>query len=140
MERRKKAGMHSSFFSSLHSWIQHQVQSKNTQGLIAWDADLVVAGAAIDGAIILGQEWHLCLGTAFGADDRVHFAGRTLARTPTHTGRATACHTARGTSTRLIHQAFLLVELLFTGSEYEIVSALTAIKGFVFEVQLGTSL
>jgi len=140
MERRKKAGMHSSFFSSLHSWIQHQVQSKNTQGLIAWDADLVVAGTAIDGAIILGQEWHLRLGAALGANHRVHFAWSALS-TSTHTGRRVAAgRTAGWTTTRLVHQAFLLVELLFTGSEYEVVSAFTALKGFVFEAQLGTSL
>jgi hypothetical protein len=75
--------MHSSFF--LLSIPECSVKS-SPGGLIAWDADLVVAGAAIDGAIILGQEWHLCLGTALGADDRVHFAGRTLAGTSSHTG------------------------------------------------------
>jgi hypothetical protein len=110
-------------------------------GLVACHANFVVAGTAIDRAIILGQEWYLCLGTTLGANDRVHFTGRTFARTPARTTRRTAaCCTARWATTRLIHQPFLLVELLFTGCEYEIVSALTAIKGFVFEVQLGTSL
>jgi len=71
----------------------------------------------------------------------MHLANSTLARTSTTaTGRIPACDTAGRTTTRLIHQPFLLVELLFTGGEYEIVSAITAIKGFVFEVQLGTSL
>ena len=107
--------------------------------LVAGDSNFVIAGAAIDGAVILGQEWDLRLDTALGTNDCVHLAWGALARTPTH-GRAAACCAAGWTTTRLIHQTFLLVKLLFTGSEYEIVSALTTIKGFVFEVQLGTSL
>src|SRR3989440_7728080 len=107
--------------------------------LVACDPDSVVAGTAIDGAIILGQEWHLRLGAALGANHRVHFAWSTLS-TSTHTGRRVAAgRTAGWATTRLVHQAFLLVELLFTSSEYEVVSAFTALKGFVFEAQLGTS-
>jgi hypothetical protein len=111
----------------------------STRELVARDADFVVAGAAIDGAIILGQEWDLRLDTALGTNDRVHLAWGAFARTPA-TGRAAPRRAAGWTTTRLIHQTFLLVKLLFTRGEYEIVSALTAIKGFVFEVQLGTSL
>ena len=108
--------------------------------LVTCDPDSVVAGTAIDGAIILGQEWHLRLGAALGANHRVHFAWSTLS-TSTHTGRRVAAgRTAGWATTRLVHQAFLLVELLFTGSEYEVVSAFTTLKGFVFEAQLGTSL
>ena len=108
--------------------------------LVACDPDSVVAGTAIDGAIILGQEWHLRLGAALGANHRVHFAWSALS-TSTHTGRRVAAgRTAGWATTRLVHQAFLLVELLFTGSEYEVVSAFTALKGFVIEAQLGTSL
>ena len=108
--------------------------------LIACDPNFVVAGTAIDRAIILGQEWHLRLGTTLSANHRVHFAWSTLS-TSTHTSRrvATSC-TACWATTRLIHQSFLLVELLFTSSEYEVVSAFTALKGFVNEAQLGTSL
>jgi hypothetical protein len=109
-----------------------------TRVLVACDADFIVAGATIDGAIILGQEWDLRLDTALGTNDRVHLAWGAFARTPT--GRAAPRRAAGWTTTRLIHQTFLLVKLLFTRGEYEIVSALTAIKGFVFEVQLGTSL
>jgi hypothetical protein len=118
----------------------HDDIKKSTQGLVACDPDFVVAGAAIDWAIILGQEWDLRLNTAFGTDDRVHLAWRAFTRTPAHCRRAAARGAAGWTTTRQIHQTFLLVKLLFTGCEYEIVPALTAIKGFVFEVQLGTSL
>ena len=107
--------------------------------LVAWDADFVVAGTAIDGAIILGQEWDLRLDAALGTNDSVHLAWGALARTSTHR-RAASCRATGWTTTRQIHQTFLLVKLLFARGEYEIVSALTAVKGFVFEVQLGTSL
>ena len=108
--------------------------------LAACYPDFVVASAAIDRAIILGQEWYLRLGATFGANHSVHFAWSTLS-TSTHTGRrVTAGCTAGWATTRLVHQAFLLVELLFSGSEYEVVSAFTALKGFVNEAQLGTSL
>jgi len=117
----------------------HDDIKSSTHGLVACDPDFVVAGVAIDGTIILGQEWDLRLDTALGTNDCVHLAWGALARTPTH-GRAAACCAAGWTTTRLIHQTFLLVKLLFTGSEYEIFSALTAPEGFVFEVQRGTSL
>ena|SRR5439155_10280305 len=108
--------------------------------LVACDPDFVVAGTAIDRAIILGQEWYLRLGTALGANYRVHFSWSTLS-TSTHTSRrVTAGCTAGWATTRLIHQTFLLVELLFADSEYKVVSAFTALKGFVNEAQLGTSL
>src|SRR2546421_8945771 len=108
--------------------------------LVACHPDSVVAGTAIDRAIILGQEWYLRLGAALGANDRVHFAWSTFS-TSTHTSRrVTAGCTAGWATTRLVHQAFLLLELLFTSSEYEVVSAFTALKGVVNEVQLRTSL
>ena len=108
--------------------------------LVAGDSNFVIAGAAIDGAVILGQEWDLRLDTALGTNDRVHFAWGALARTSTRGGCAAACRAARWTTTRQIHQTFLLVKLLFTDGEYEVVSAFTTLKGFVNEAQLGTSL
>ena len=108
--------------------------------LVAGDSNFVIAGAAIDGAVILGQEWDLRLDTTLGTNDRVHFAWGALARTSARGGCTAACRAARWTTTRQIHQTFLLVKLLFTCGEYEIVSAFTAPEGFVFEVQLGTSL
>ena len=99
---------------------------------------LVVARATIDGTIILGQEWNLSLSATVSANYRVHLAWSTLTMACTACGRTTS-RAARSTTTRLMHQTFLLVELLFTGSEYEIVSALTTREGFVCEVQLGTS-
>ena len=46
--------------------------------LAARYTNLIVAGAAIDGAIILGQEWHLRLRSALGANNCVHFTGAAL--------------------------------------------------------------
>jgi hypothetical protein len=117
----------------------HDGIGRSTRVLVAWDSDFVVAGAAIDRAIILGQEWDLRLDATLGTNDCVHLAWGALARTSTHS-RAASCRAAGWTTTRQIHQTFLLVKLLFARGEYEIVSALTTVKGFVFEVQLGTSL
>ena len=103
--------------------------------LAARYTNLIVAGAAIDGAIILGQEWHLRLHSALGANNCVHFARAALGAT-THPARRIATRSAaRGTAARLIHQAFLLVKLLLTSGEYEIISAFAAFQGFVFEIQ-----
>lgn len=111
------------------------------EGLVAWNTDFIVAGAAIDGSVILGQEWHLSFGTALGANHSMHFAGRTLTRASTETARCIAsCCAAGRTTTRLIHQPFLLVEFLLACSKDEIVTAIAAFEGFVNEVQLGTSL
>ena len=108
--------------------------------LVTCDANLIVAGVAIDRAIILGQEWYLGLAAALGADDRVHLARCTLGAS-THTGRCITASCAAGrTATGQIYQPFLLVKLLFTGRKYKVISALTAFKGFVNEAQLGTSL
>ena len=54
------------------SW--HDDIKSSTQGLVACDPGFVVAGAAIDGTIILGQEWDLRLDAALGTNDRVHLA------------------------------------------------------------------
>ena len=102
------------------------------------DTYLIIARATIDWAVILGQEWNLGLSTAIGANYRVHLAWSTLALACT-ARRCTTSSAARSTTTRLIHQTFLLVELLFTGSEYEVFSALTTPEGFVYKVQLGAS-
>ena len=106
--------------------------------LVACDPDSVVAGTAIDGAIILGQEWYLRLGSTLGTNDRVHLAWATL--TTTRTRRITTRGSAVRTTTGLIHQTFLLVKLLFTSSKCEVISTFPTPKGFVNETQLGTSL
>jgi hypothetical protein len=108
-------------------------------GLVARYTHLVVAGTAIDGAIILWQEWHLRLHAALGADDSVHFA-RGAFGTIAHPTGCAARRAARRATAGLVHQAFLLVKLLFTRCEYEIASAFSTLKGFVDEVQLETSL
>jgi hypothetical protein len=46
--------------------------------LAAGYAHFIVAGAAIDWAVILGQEWHLSLNAAFSTNNSVHFAWRTI--------------------------------------------------------------
>ena len=111
------------------------------QGLVASDAHLVVAGAAIHGAVIPGQEWHLRFGSALGANDRVHLAWGALSRTSAHAASSVATRCAAGRTTAgLIHQPFLLVKFLFAGGEFKIVSTVAAFECFVYEVQLGTSL
>ena len=68
----------------------------------------------------------------------MHFAWAAI--TATWTRRTTTRCAAFGTPTRLIHQTFLLVKLLFTRSECEVVSTFATLKRFVNETQLGTSL
>ncbi|GCF07481.1 hypothetical protein KDI_10450 [Dictyobacter arantiisoli] len=51
--------------------------------LVASHTDLVIARAAIDGAIILWQEWHLRFSTTLGTSYGMHFARGTLAATRT---------------------------------------------------------
>ena len=62
--------------------------------LAAGDTHLVVARAAIDGAIILGQEWYLRLGSALSANHCVHFSVGALCTVCSTARRATACGTA----------------------------------------------
>ena len=112
-----------------------------TACLITCYADFIVACTAIHGAIILGQEWYLCLSTALGANNRVHLTWATFgAATPHATRRAAARRATGRATTGLIHQALLLVKLLFSRCKYEVISAFTALQGFVNEIQLGTSL
>jgi hypothetical protein len=109
----------------------------DTGRLAASYAHFIVTGAAIDRAVILGKEWHLGLNTAFSTNNSVHFAWRTIRSAARRGGRiTTGCTTGRA-ATRLIHQPFLLVELLFTGGEYEIITAFTALQSLVNETQLG---
>ena len=49
--------------------------------LVACDPDSIVAGAAIDRAIVLGEERHLRLDSALSANDCVHLTWGTF-RTP----------------------------------------------------------
>ena len=101
---------------------------------------LIVAGTAIDRAIIFGQERHLGLYTTFGAGDRVHLARWTLTA---RRADAAALRAARGATVGaagwLVHQPFLLVKLLLTSGEHEILTALTTLESFVREAQLGAS-
>jgi hypothetical protein len=69
----------------------------------------------------------------------MHFARGALGAVA-HAAVCTARRAASRAATGLVHQAFLLVKLLFTRSEYEIASAFSTPKGFVDEVQLETSL
>ncbi len=69
-------------------------------------AHLVITWAAIDRAIILGQEWNLGLGSALCADNGMHFARSTFRAVPCSTRRAAASRTAGRTATGLVHQTF----------------------------------
>ncbi len=109
----------------------------DVERLAASYTHFIVTGAAIDRAIILGQEWHLGLNAAFSTNNSVHFAWRTIRSAARRTGRITTGCTTGRTATRLIHQPLLLVELLFSGGEYEVISAFTALKSLVNETQLG---
>ncbi len=95
--------------------------------LVSRYTDLIIAGTTVDRAIILWQEWNLCLRTALSANNSVHLSWSTFGSS-TRTARriATRCTTGR-TTTGLIHQSFLLVEFLLTSGEHEIVTALTTL-------------
>ncbi len=110
------------------------------QELIADDAHFIEARATINGAVILWQEGNLCLDSTFCTDHRVHFAGSALRAIARSTGVIAASLTAGAATAGLIHQPFLLVELLFSCGKHKIISAVTAFESFVNEVQLGTSL
>jgi hypothetical protein len=104
--------------------------------LVACDTCLIIACAAIDGAIILGQEWNLRLYATLSANNRMHLSWSAFGTTCVPT-RIAACGTTGRAASGLVHQTFLLVELLFACGEYEIGAAFTAFQGFVNEVQLG---
>jgi hypothetical protein len=57
----------------------------------------------------------------------MHLARGALRAISSTTRRRTTRSTAGRAAARLIHQAFLLVELLFSSRKYEIIPALTAI-------------
>ena len=46
--------------------------------LVSCYPDFVIACAAINGAIILRYEWHLCLGSALSTNDCMHFTGTAI--------------------------------------------------------------
>src|SRR5262245_51707043 len=93
-------------------------------------ADLVVAGAAVNGAVTARDEGHFGHDAAFGAGRRVHLAGRLATEAGEHAvadvavfrlerlGRATRRPAARATS-GLVLQAFARVELLLSRREYK---------------------
>ncbi len=93
--------------------------------LVARHSYLVITSAAIDGSIILRQEWNLGLRATFSANNGVHFSWSALCSSTCPRRTAARC-TAGRTTARLIHESFLLVELLLSGGENEIVAALTA--------------
>jgi hypothetical protein len=111
----------------------HQEADKNIR-LAARHANLIVARAAIDRAIVLWQERHLSLGSALCANHRVHLARSTLG-TPAQATFSPATRTATRTAAGLIHQTFLLVKLLFSGGEDKIGSAFAAFESLVNETQ-----
>ncbi len=87
----------------------------------------VIAGATVDRAVILGQEWHLCLSTALSANNGVHLSWSAFGSSTRTARRIATCCTTGRTTTGLVHQPFLLVEFLLTGGEDEIITALTTL-------------
>lgn len=94
----------------------------------------IVAGTAVDRAVVLRQKRNLRLDSALGAYNSMHLA-RSAIGTSTCAAFRTATRATTWTTARLINQALLLVKLLLTGSECEIVSTLPAFEGFVNEAQ-----
>jgi hypothetical protein len=83
------------------------------------------AVAAIDRLVVAWQEGHLIFFATLGAGDRVH-----LARTPIPTAgghRLFAALAAVRAAAWFVEQTFLLVELLLSGSEDEILTAFSAL-------------
>ena len=107
--------------------------------LAASDTHLIVASAAIDGAIILRQEWNLRLYATLGTNNGMHLSWSAFGTASCVSACTATCGAAGRTTSGLVHQTFLLVELLFACGEYEIGAAFTAFQGFVIEVQLETS-
>lgn len=91
-KRKKKQGLEQTLALSLYSdhsiVIPHMVGSDGNQQRrnlcryrdhsVTCHSHPVIARAAIDGAVILGYEWHLRLGSTLGANDCMHFAWATL--------------------------------------------------------------
>jgi len=90
------------------------------------------AFAAVNRTVLTGLERHFGFFAAVGADGIVHltvgFAG------------VLACVAAVLAALGLVDEAFLRIELLLAGSEDEIIAAILANQGFVFEHGLFTSL
>lgn len=87
----------------------------------------IEAGAAVNRAISTGLEGHLSGAAAAIADYFVHLA---LATTLTAVG-STAGSTASGAAAGLVLEALFRVESLLGSSEYEVVTALAALKSLV---------
>ncbi|HZU03293.1 MAG TPA: hypothetical protein VFA10_26735 [Ktedonobacteraceae bacterium] len=79
--------------SSVATW-ERKAESRPSACLVAGNTDLIVARAAVDGAVILGQEWYLRLGSAFSTDHCVHFSLGALCTIDAAARRATPCGTA----------------------------------------------
>jgi hypothetical protein len=96
------------------------------QRLSSRSTNLIVASAAIHRAIFCGKEWNLGFSSTLVTNNCVHFSRGALRTISRPTRSSTACSSAGRAASRLVHQALLLVEFLFSYCEYEIVSALTA--------------
>ncbi len=120
------------------SWSYLSSIMKSFRSIVVLDlpashAHPVIAGAAIHRAIILGQEWHLRFYSALGTNHRVHLALPTLGASTCSTRRIAARCATRWATPGLIEQPFLLVKLLLSGGEYEVISAFATLQGFVFK-------
>lgn len=87
------------------------------------------ARAAVDGAVQSRHERHEGLAAAHGADDGAHLSA--VSRRPL----PPSCCPARGTTLRLVEQAFLQVEALLASGEDKLHPTVTACYGLVFQGQ-----
>jgi hypothetical protein len=137
VERRKKGEAKKILASPL------LLVTEKASRLLASGAYLIVAGATIDGTVVLWRERNLRFDPTFSANYAIHLARGTLTIAITvamvgisPTSGVAAISAALWAAAGLIEQALLLIEVLLTSGEDEIVAAFTAIQGFVVVVQL----
>src|SRR6266700_2407484 len=102
-------------------------KDQHLPALAAGNANLVIAGTAIDRAVILRQEWYLRLSTALCTNHSVHFSRGALRTRACSASSSSAGSTAGRAATRLIYQPFCWLHLLLTCCEYEVISTFTAL-------------
>jgi hypothetical protein len=94
-------------------------------------AHFLEAIATIDRLVISRQKWHLILFATFSAGNGMHLTRSTIS--PAGRNRLLAALAAIRAAARLVEQSFLLVELLLTGGEDEVLPAFSTLKGLVLD-------
>ena len=109
----------------MHSPFGNFEKFKSTDGRLVLFPHCRKALAAVYGSVVVGLERNLCLFAAVCANCSKHLAVRLVC--------ILTVVTASLASLRLVCKAVLSVELLFACCEYEICTAVLALKGLVFE-------